>query len=45
MERFFIDLFWFRAGLGGILLQEVIHKERDVLGTLAERWHFNRDDR
>ena len=43
LDRFRVDLLRFGAGLCSVLLQKMSDQQRDVVGTLAQRGHLDRD--
>ena len=45
IDRFRIDLLRFAAGRARLLLQKMIHEQRNVLQPLAQRRNLDRDDR
>ena len=43
-DRFGVDLLWLGRGLRGVLREEVMDEQGNVIEPLAERGHFDRDD-
>ena len=45
IDRLRIDLLRFTAGRTRLLLQKMIHEQRHIFQTLAQRWNFDRNNR